>query len=291
VQKFQTYKYLTWGVMGTAAAAGLGYVIAVGQRVDPILMGLIVAVGVAGLVVNRLVANWHWKAVGREVGLTPAEDGLPRSTLSHDDDALIGKTILSGRIRGQAVRARVYTRTKEDEDDDIDSDTDTTESTTYTVVEVDLRLAPDEGAIVTQTHGKLMDVAEGTSTVRDGPFAVLADEEAHAEAITSGDAREALLAVDDFTHLFVGDAETTLEAATPNVGEKVPDIAGFSVGSTVQSGLEHVVGWLVIGDGRTVTHRTEGVILDPDELERQVEMVVTVAEAFEEALRADKRAG
>lgn len=286
MEKYETYKYVTWVLMGVAAVAAGGYLIAMGKRVQPFIMGAIIAVGVGGLVANRLVANWHWEAVGREVGLTPAEDGLPRSTLTHEDDSLIGKSILSGRIAGRAVRARVYTRTREDEDEDNDIDS-TNDSTTHTVIEADLNLSPDRGAIVTRAHGDLTDVVEDAPAVHGDRFAVLADEEAHAEALTSGDAREALLAVEGFTRLFVGDAETTLKEATPNIGEKVPDVAGFSVGSMVQSGLESMMGWAVLGDARTVTHRTEGVILDPDELERQVEAVVRVAEAYEETLRAD----
>jgi hypothetical protein len=287
MQPYETYNSVTWGVVGLAGLALPVFIATVAGYAEPYVsppseplfgLGLIAAVGIGGLLANRFVEAWHWAAVGREAGLAPAETGLPRPALARDDDALVGKSVLSATVRGRPVRARVYTRSKEGGADD------SSESTTFTVVEADLAQPADHGVIVSRVEGGVTDLPEGTTTVHDDPFAALADEASQAEGLLSGDAREALLSVEEFTLLFVGHAEKTVEDAMPDYGDQVPDVAGFSVGSMLQEGLESLLSSHVVeGDRQTVTHRMEGVLLDPGELRRQVEAVVAVADVYERA--------
>lgn len=291
MQTYKTYKGVAWGVIGLSVLAFGALVAVTGGFTEPYVsspsstvttvgFGLAAAGLVGGLLALRFVEAWHWEAVGREVGLTPASTGLPRPELARDDDALIGKALLSGTVRGRAVRARVYTRSQDDGHDQGGR------SATFTVVEADLEQRADEGVIVHSADGGLTDIAEGAPDAHDDWFAAFADDEAHAQALISGDAREALIAMEDFNHLFVGDARAVLHDAMPDVGDAVPDIGGFSVGSMVQSGLESMVGGLAIdGDAQTVTHRMEDALLDAGEMERQVEAVVTAAETFEQSRR------
>ncbi len=295
MQTYDTYKKMAWGAIGLSGIIAVtAFVLMSGVAapyVGPALQSwdlpaliLVFALGFGGFALLGVVESWQWEDAGREVGLTPAEDGLPRG-LSQHDDSMIGKAILSGHIRGRPVRARTYTKNLENEEEDEEhlEDEDRKSSITFTVVEAELNRAVDGGVIANPAGGGLTDSADGGADVYDDPLAAISDEESHARALISGDAREALLQMEEFGQLFVGDAETVFQEALPDVGDSVPEIAGFSVGSMVQSGIATLVAQTGIeGDEKTVSHRVEGTVLDADELERQVEAVVTVAEVYEE---------
>lgn len=294
MQTYDTYKKMAWGAIGLSGIIAVtSFVLMSGVAapyVGPVLQSwdlpaliLIFALGFGGFALLGFVESWQWEAAGREVGLTPAEDGLPRG-LSQNDDSLVGKAVLSGRIRGRPVRARTYTKNLENEEDEEHvEDEDRRSNITFTVVETDLNRAVDGGVIANPAGGGLTDSADGGADAYDEPLAAISDDESHARAIISGDAREALLEMEELGQLFVGDAETVFQEALPEVGDSVPDIAGFSVGSMVQSGIATLVAQTGIeGDEQTVSHRVEGTVLDADELERQVEAVVTVADVYEE---------
>lgn len=291
MKKYQILKYGTAGVIGLALVSIPAFIAVIGGKAEPYIpppppfwsyagIGLIITVLVGGILMKALVKAWHWEAVGRQAGLTPSQTGLPRATLSHDDDALIGKPILSGTVRGRPVRARVYTRTSGG------GETGGSRSTTHTAVAADLDQSQEDGVLIRSADSSLLESMKEkgfSPTVQDDQFAALADEEAHAKVLTSGRVREALRSMDEFGQLGVGDAKGLVEEAMPEIGETIPGVGGSSIGSMLQSGIEGMLSKAVTaGDSKTVTHRVGGAVLDPNELERQVEAVVTTAEVFEE---------
>lgn len=294
MKRYQIFRSVTWGVIGLALLSIPAFIAVIAGKAEPYLfppspfwryagLGLIVTGLIGGFLMKGLVEAWHWAAVGRQAGLTPSQTGLPRVTLSQDDDALIGKPILSGTVRGRPVRARVYTRTIRRAGHE---ETGGSRSTTHTVVEADLDQSQEDGVLIRSADSSLLGSLKEkgfSPTVHDDQFAALADEEDHAKVLTSGRVREALRSMDEFVQLGVGDAEGLVEDAVPQIGETVPGVGGSSVGSMLQSGIEGMLSRAVTaGDAQTVIHRKEGALLDPNELERQVEAVVTTAEVFEE---------
>lgn len=241
------------------------------------------AAGFVGTRLRTLVQSWQWEDAGREVGLAPAKDGLPRD-LSQDDHSSVGKAILSGRVRGRPVRARSYTSKSSSGGEG------SSKSVTVTVVEADLNQSAAGGVIVNSASGGFTDSAEGGPDAENGELAAISDQESHAQALISGRVRDALDQLDTVGQLFVGDAETVFR-------EAIPDLDGADEGLGVwgSSTADKRVAFMnmgmdidIEGDAKTVTHRVTDPVLAPDELEREVEAVVTVAEVYEELRREDR---
>lgn len=303
MQKYVVAKRVLWGFIGLSVIVGAGTIAVMSGVTQPYIahhppsqalpvLGAAVGMIVVGGFMLRFVDAWHWEAVGGHVDLTPAEDGLPRRGLSHHDDALIGKSILTGTIRGRPVRARVLTK-KRDRDDSNSG------SRTYTLVEADLREPAEEGALVSRGDASLafeVGAADDSPNMSDhfgdltdlqeDPFFGQTTAEPLLRAVLAGRARRHLLELETFGLLHVGNSEEVytelFSSFMSEIRDAMPEVAGFAVGAMFPSGRD-VAERMDHGDQATVTHRLEEVLLDPEELERQVNAAVAVADAYERA--------
>lgn len=311
VQKYHTYKTVLWWIIGGSivlhialwvllpGAAGPNWSLPPALALPGLLGTFILAIGSGfGL---AFVNRWLWIAMGEAVGLTPAENGLPRSSLSHPDHSTISRPILTGTVRGRTVRARTFT-VKSDGGDPDDSS-----STTHMLVEADLEAPVEEGAVVTRGDADLSFSIPSTNSgdeptmpsmsesfgdltvVQEGAFYAQTNAESLLRTVLSGRTRNDLDAVASFAALQVGNAKAIYEAmyssALSMAREAMPEIGGFSLESVLPSAADLADG-LVYSDAQTVTFKLEDVPNDPDELDRQVTAAVAVADAFERA-RAD----
>lgn len=220
------------------------------------------ALALAGiLVISRFKAG-AWKGLSEGTDLEP-EGGL-------------GSSDLTGTVRGRPVRARTASRRTSGGEH-------SSNTKTVTVVEADLSAPTDQGVMVTRhpEGGAPSEVEFSDTTVRgtavDDRFAVMGDgDEALVEALVSGRAREAMLAVDDLGALSVGDPTDALL-------EGLPDMSDSMLGGMFESHVEGRVEGGTDGDRSTVSVETDGTLLDAAELQRRVDAVVAVAEAVEDA--------
>lgn len=311
MQTYRTYKIVLWGLVVLsvlALAASVAVMTGVTEpyiarrsppQLLPVILGGIIVIAASGVGI-RFVDVWLWEAIGRQVNLTPEENGMHQSRLTHKDDATIGKAVLTGRIRGRTVRARVQTVKTKGRGSENSS-----RSKTYTLVGADLRGEVNEGAIVsrgdrpvgsrlsinreTTIRGQYGDLTE----IEDPPYFAQTNAESLTRAVLSGRARNDLDEVESFGLFLIGNSqavyEEMLSASLSSLDESMPEIGEFSLGSMLPSAGELAAG-LDRGDSATVTHQVEDVIREPDELERQVQAVVAVADAFDRAW-AEREAG
>lgn len=222
------------------------------------------AVGLLGVGVVTVQETRSFRAAGRRAGLT--QDGR---------GGLLGKPAFSGSVGGRTVRARTVKRKSGS------SSRGSTNTATFTVVEADLDRPAEAGLLVCPADGGRMrgrlasiDIDPAHADVADDRLAAVGGTEAVARAVVSGRARSALLELDGFDIVFVGNASDALE-------EALPDVSDSRLASWFEAAVTDRVP--VPGDASTVAIETEGLVLDGDRLRRQVEAVAAVADAFEEA--------
>lgn len=230
---------------------------------DPFVM---FGVAAGSVLVGWLVIGRHetrsWLAAGRQANLTPEGGG-----------GLLGKPDLTGTINGRPVRARTVKRKKGQ------GSRDTSSKQTFTVVEADLDSPAEEGLIVTPASGgrtsatrASIEIDPERADVKDDRLAVAGGSEAVAQEVISGRSRSALLDMDGFDLVYVGNASEA-------VSEMIPDVSDSRLGSWFEGKITD----RVPGDPSTVSTETMGMVHDGDRLRRQVEAVAAVADAFERA--------
>lgn len=275
MRKHTLYKAVTFGlVLLSVAAIIAAYTGTLEPLVSPsqvpggeaFLFGGIVVVVLVGVVVNVVIVNRSWKAMGEQANLTPESGGLP-----------IGKPDLTGTVNGRAVRARTLTR-----GEGSSATEGTNSSVTYTIVEADLAEPVEDGLVIGLQDGESderLDVGNGSvmTTAIDDTFHVVGGgSEDRAKAVLSQRSRNALLDVEELGSLTVGNPiDSVLDA--------VPDTPGSFIGDAVAGKMESAIRERFPGDARTVAHESKGVLLDPDELEQQAAAVAALAESFEDA--------
>lgn len=222
----------------------------------------------AGIVVMVLVAavfagyldKRAWTAMGRRAGLETEGGGLT------------GIPDLAGTVRGRPVRAHTYEVSRGGGGEGSRS------STTYTVVEADVGEDIEFGAVVeTADGGEAPPTTESTQMVTVDGYKIWGDvSEDLAREILGDRVREALSTVDLSTAIRVGDPTRTMMDTIPDDADSMMARAASSMFS--QAGAQRQQGT----DTATVSCRTQGLLVDADELDRRLDAVATVAEAVAE---------
>lgn len=223
---------------------------------------VIVAVALGSYLVVRRLRSRYWMAAGRGADLAPEGGGR------------FGATEFAGTVHGRPVRVHVEA---------VGGGRD---SRAYTVVSAELSEEADDGVIVSPVADGGPDVAPfevaEQADVADDRLAAVGGSEAATSAVVGGRAREALLAVEDLEQVFVGDESVAFEGLEREgvIGGENLDVRRAIV---KKYDPEYDYWGEGTGDASTVTHLSRDAVLDPDELRRQVEAVVAVADAFEGA--------
>ncbi len=220
-----------------------------------VFVATLVLIVVGTTVVGRLRVR-EWRAAGRRVGLEPEGGGL------------FGTPDLAGTVDGRRVRARTIERR---------TSTSGSESSTstFTVVETDLRAPADRGLIVAAPDAGA-DVVIGEAPDREtvGEYEVVAGSFDLARAVLSERVRSTLATPTLLESVWAGDAtEAMLDA--------IPDGDGLT--GMLAGAMEEKIASKFPDEPDTVGTQTKGLLLDPAELEAQVEAVLAVAEEFEHA--------
>lgn len=224
--------------------------------------------GLFGVAVGAVIAGWifigyletrSWQMAGRWANLKSASPS-----------SLLGKPDLTDTINGRTVRARIVKRKVKRRE--------SSQQQRFTVVEADLNTPAEEGLIISTVRGGR---TRGTSTqieinpeqadVKDDKLVVVGGSESTAQSVISGRSRHALLGMDEFEFVFVGDAKEAIAESTPDMSD-----------SRLASFLQNKAAEKIPGDAQKVTIETKGLLLDGDRLRQQAEAVATVADAFEE---------
>lgn len=223
-----------------------------------------IALALLGGVVVTVRKTMAWKAAGRRADLAPEGSG-----------GLYRKPDLAGSVHGRPVRARAVTL-------HTGAGASSRQGTTHTRVEAVLDGDAAVGLVVTPAAGgrtsrmtRRFAVDTGDASVRDDELAAVGPE-AVAREVLSGRSREALLALEEPTLVFAGDAA---DALADTLGD-----AGSSLGDSL---LERSAAAHVPDDPGTVTVEKRGLVLDGDALARRAEAVAAVAETFEDATGGD----
>lgn len=267
----QTLYHLANGVWFLAVAASLVLVVSGNARPyvspDVIPYGALGAFGAAILlivagsyVIGRFEAR-DWTTMGRAVGLEP------------DGRSLLGKPDLTGTVDGRAVSVSTYKVKRSSAGDE------GSRSATYTLVEAALREQETDGYILGRGDAGSLDddiphqvqrkdlegecyVVGGVSadygrTVLTGRVQDLLRESTAVDAVVVGNPVDAILSV-------------------------LPDDVG-KLGSMVTSGFESKLEAKQSFDATTVSHNARGAVLDAETLQAQIDAVVVVAGAHEDA--------
>ena len=243
-------------LMGQVTIAGVGGP-PTGPQSAAVLFGGLFGVIAAGALVVSTAERRAWERAGRRAGLESEGGVLP-----------FLKPDLVGHVRGREVRARTKTRGS--------SGGESNSTRSYTIVETQLRGTPAVGLVGLRQRasvfGGTASGLEGLSAPRVtvGEFTVLGPAEGFIQAVFSPRVQSAL---DDteVSRVYVGDAAGTLTDAT--------DLSDSVLGGLAAKGIAAGVP----GDATTVSVVRRGVALESDDLERQVQAVVELAEAFEAA--------
>lgn len=254
-----------WGVLvlGTFVALYSGnaeFIASQSELPRPLWKAGAAAVGIAaaGWAVVAHRKSSAWRAMGRRLDLSVDSGGL----------GLFGTPDLRGTVQGRPVRVSTYTKTS--------GSGESRSSTTYTLVEANLDEHVENGVIVGRddSGGTTTDDFEGMPVEKvslDGGFVAIGATEGIADEILTTRVRNALSGPRELGMVSVGNAVDTMMDAIPNTGG--------------------VFGWIAerasaanpAGDSSTVSNKTRGVLLDPDEVQRRLDAVVAVADAYEDA--------
>jgi hypothetical protein len=230
---------------------------------------LVLMLAGAGILVvrpSRFVRRRYWRLTATEAGL-----GSPTQNTS-------GTAEYTGTVQGRTIRARTGSTNA--------LTSPSSQSTgTYTVVEAKLEHTAADGVVVGQRAQNALvtpyDVATYADCERDGVVAVSNDDDL-AESILTDSLRDALSAVDDLHQLYVGNAKV----AADSLPADDRTVVGTPPGITRAVDAAHdpdMTGGDWLGGNKWVTHVSDGMILDSDELQRQAEAVATAADIFDSA--------
>lgn len=267
----------TGAMLGWALLVGAAFVLLYSGQAEPLVSPrdlprpLWLSGAVAG---GAILAGWgfllhrqeqSWRAMGLSAGLTPDESstGLLEPFAKPD---------LAGVVDGRPVRVRAESRTV------YKGSSQSSSTVTSTVVEAELEGPADEGVVIGRTGpGKSPDRTKfGRLWLPNAPvddrFVAVGGSADLAESVLTPRAREALLATDAFGTLLVGNA---LESAKDHVDAMAEE---ESWGNLHVDAFDDVL----YDDPSTVGSQLNFVLLDVDELARQLEAVVATARAFED---------
>lgn len=257
---------------------------------SPVVFGGAAALVVAGWIaiglLEGLLRSRGWKRAGKAARLTSEGGGL------------FGTPELAGAVGGREVRARTLSRKSSRAGGKTGS-----KMTRYTVVEASLD-GPAEGGLVVTPGGDggilsrpssleldpghvEAQAGDGLATVEQAGLTVVGTSEPVARAVVSGRPGEEIRTLEGLNLVYVGDASAVISTFLPDADE-----VGSGLGGAIQGAMmDRVEGAFVDhvpGDASTVSLETEGVVTDGEELRRQVEAVVTIADVFEEATAEDE---
>lgn len=254
-----------WGllVMGTFVALYSGnaeFIAPVSELPRPLWKAGAVAVGTAaaGFVVVAHVKSRAWRAMGRRLNLEIGSGGL----------GLFGTPDLRGTVQGRPVRVGTFTKRT--------GSGESSSSTTYTIVEANLDQHVEDGVIVAhdESGGATLDDYEGMPVEKinlEGGFVAVGATEGIADEILTPRVRNALAGPEELGMVSVGNLIDTMMDAIPDTGRVFGWVAEQAKKS--QPG----------GDSSTVSIKTKGVILDPEEIQHRLDAVAAVADAYEDA--------
>jgi hypothetical protein len=228
----------------------------------PYMAGLGVGLGVGGLLVSALLKGDQWGAMTEETGL--AADG----------GGLLGTPDLTGTVGGRPVRARRVSHKT-------NRGTEGSNRKRFTIVETQLANPARESVMITRfpegsepSKTDLGGAAVGNTAI-DGRFAVTGGAgEGLAEELLTGRVRNLLVDLDDVGSLTVGDP-------TEQIMEQIPDVSDSMVGRFFEGQLEGSLAERSPGEANTVAIQTAGTLRDGAELQRRLDAVVAVADAYE----------
>lgn len=234
----------------------------------PATVGVVFGGAIAGILVFGHLRRRAWLEMGRQMGFAPGSRSLVSSeTSSSLPVSVFPLPDLEGSVDGRDVRVTTYKRHRGGGDDG-----GSTES--YTLVEAALCDPVETGLVVGRgsapADDATADVVSGPVefTAVDDEFGVVGEVSTDAaREILSGDARTALLDLDNLDGLTIGDPTDVFVGA-------LPDAAGAFLDA---SGLEAKLRDHPANDASTVSIKTEGVVSDPSRLQRQAAAVAAVA--------------
>lgn len=253
------WAFLVFGAMAVAVIPDVDPTLAPSTVPGPGPVGVFVAALVLILfgttVVGRLRVR-EWRSAGRRVGLEPTDGGL------------LGTPDLAGTVDGRRVRARTIERRTS-------SSGSESGTTTYTVVETDLQAPADQGLVVaTPDAGADVVIGERPDPETVDDHEVVAGSPELARAVLTDRVQSALAAPALLESVWAGDATGALLAAIPE---------GDGLAGMLTNAMQEQVESKFPDAPDTVGTQTKDLILDPGELEAQVEAVLAVADAFERA--------
>ena len=230
----------------------------------------VAAILVGGLAASAYLDRRAWRRMGERAGLSPESAGLFENP-SDGTRELLPAPVLSGIVRGRRVRVRTHSTSSAG-----------SSNRTTTVVEADLERPVEWTAMLgRESDGGVAsspDLGPMEVTAVDGEFSVIGDlPPSVAEELLDQRVRDALSAVEG--GVVVGD---------------VADAAVDAIRASLEGGDTSLLGGLADGmlglvddgdDGPSerVVHRSEGLLLDGEKLERRLETVVAVAEAVDDS--------
>lgn len=230
----------------------------------------VAAILVGGLAASASLDRRAWRRMGEKAGLSPESAGLFENP-SDGTRELLPAPVLSGTVRGRPVRVRTYS-----------TSSGGSSNRTTTVVEADLERPVEWAAMLARESdggvASIPDLGSMEVTAVDGEFSVVGDlPHSVAEELLDQRVRDALSVVDG--GVAVGDvADAAVDAIR----------ASLEGGDTSLLGdlADGVLGLVDDGDdgpSERVVHRSEGLLLDGEKLERRLDAVVAVAESVDDS--------
>lgn len=243
----------------------------VGSQAAFVGMLVLVAAGlIVGSIVQKRLKSGEWQDAGRRAGFRPGGGSLPD---------------LTGTVDGRPVRARLVEHTVSQSGEGAGSTT-----VVYTYVETELSGPADDGVIVGGDWGEIdaergsidfeamaedVGAEEDLVAVTAGDLYAVGTSEAATRAVAAGRVQEAVRSLGGLNLVYVGDASRVVASYAEAQNEELEgSIMEFPVDTLVEA---------VPGDAATVTIGTKAWIRDGDELRRQAEAAVAIADASEEA--------
>lgn len=222
------------------------------------LFGGFVVTVLGGLVVVRWLLARNWRRACAAARLTATGDGWYPT--------------FEGTIDGRRVRATVQKEQSVGDDG----------SSTYTVIEADLREAVQKGAVGSPTRGDGPDfepfpISNPDGTAPDRELVAAGDRKLATVTIT-GEAGDALAAVDDLAQVYAGDAGAVVHQSGLGQGDSSPS-EGYLL--EFQRAF-HRLDWA--DNPSTVAHVTQGVVADRTAIEQQAAAVAAVADAVDSVI-------
>ena len=250
-----------------------------------------VATTLAWRLIVRRFRVIHWTRAGTASSLTLTGEGyrhipIPLFSLLtgkrisdgvHDGDGPLTLQAFSGTVDGVPVRVTAGGREFINEP----------YRHMYTVIEAELDRDTHEGAIIASlpSHAKKPFWVEKDADFVSEEFAVAATSEELARAILSGRARDALRDCGDIRQVYAGDITAVYEKLDDLRGKKTDPVLIVLDAHGAEDIRDIYVSTDWAGSTSTVTHLAGKTIVDPDELEAQIQAVAAVAQAFDEGRR------